>query len=94
MKEFFEEFGYMCSSSNTKSRGLYIFIAIAMAVLALGCLASLVLKLVLFIAGSPALMRSPPEPVDHVGLRPGILGKFVVIPGMRRKTVGILMRPA
>ena len=30
MKEFFEEFAYMCSSSNTKSRGLYIFIAIAL----------------------------------------------------------------
>lgn len=43
MKEFFEEFAYMCSSSNTKSRGLYIFIAIALGVLALGSLASLIL---------------------------------------------------
>lgn len=43
MKEFFEEFAYMCSSSNTKSRGLYIFIAIALVVLALGSLASLIL---------------------------------------------------
>ena len=43
MKEFFEEFAYMCSSSNTKSRGMYIFIAIALAVLALGTVASLVL---------------------------------------------------
>ena len=46
MKEFFEEFAYMCSSSNTKSRGLYIFIAIALAVLALGTVASLVLFIV------------------------------------------------
>ena len=33
MKEFFEEFAYMCSSSNTKSRGLYIFIAIALIIM-------------------------------------------------------------
>ena len=46
MKEFFEEFGYMCSSSNTKSRGLYIFIAFALVVLAMGCLASLILFVV------------------------------------------------
>lgn len=46
MKEFFEEFAYMCSSSNTKSRGLYIFIAIALIVLALGSLASLILFVV------------------------------------------------
>lgn len=46
MKEFFEEFGYMCSSSNTKSRGMYIFIAIALIVLALGSLASLILFVV------------------------------------------------
>jgi len=46
MKEFFEEFAYMCSSSNTKSRGMYIFIAIALAVLALGTVASLVLFIV------------------------------------------------
>ena len=46
MKEFFEEFAYMCSSSNTKSRGMYIFIAIALAVLALGTVASLVLFII------------------------------------------------
>lgn len=46
MKEFFEELAYMCSESNTRSRGLYIFIAIMMAVMAIGGLASLVLLLV------------------------------------------------
>jgi len=46
MKEFFEELMYMCSSNNTKSRGMYIFIAIALAVLALGTVASLVLFIV------------------------------------------------
>lgn len=46
MREFFEELGYMCSASNEKSRGLYIFIAIALAVLALGAVVSLVLFIV------------------------------------------------
>lgn len=43
MKEFFEELGYMCSSSNTKSRGLYIFIVAAMILLLLGGVASIVM---------------------------------------------------
>lgn len=46
MKEFFEELFYMCSASNTKSRGLYIFIVIAMALLAIGGLASIVMIIV------------------------------------------------
>lgn len=46
MKEFFEEFAYMCSSSNTKSRGIYIFIAIALTLLFIGCIVSLVLFVV------------------------------------------------
>lgn len=49
MKEFFEELFYMCSSSNTKSRGLYIFIVIAMALLALGGVASLIMLIVNFV---------------------------------------------
>lgn len=46
MKDFIEELMYMCSSSNTKSRGLYIFIAIALVVLAVGAVASLVLFII------------------------------------------------
>lgn len=46
MKEFFEELMYMCSPSNTTSRGFYIFIAIAMATLAIGAIAMLVLMIV------------------------------------------------
>lgn len=46
MKEFFEEFAYMCSSSNTKSRGLYLFIAVALAILAVGAVVSLILFIV------------------------------------------------
>ena len=43
MKEFFEELMYMCSANNTKSRGLYIFIVVAMAALLIGSVAMLVL---------------------------------------------------
>lgn len=46
MKEFFEELMYMCSSNNSTSRGLYIFIAIAMVLMLLGGVGSLVLLLV------------------------------------------------
>lgn len=56
MKEFFEELSYMCSSSNTKSRGLYIFIAIAMALLAIGApvmIIMIIVNLVKFSAFSP-----------------------------------------
>lgn len=51
MKEFFEEFAYMCSSSNTKSRGLYLFIAVALVILLVGSVASLALLLVNVIKG-------------------------------------------
>ena len=46
MKEFFEEFAYMCSASNTKSRGIYIFIAAALALMLLGAVAMIVMLLV------------------------------------------------
>lgn len=46
MKEFFEELSYMCSSSNTKSRGLYIFIATAMALMFIGAIVMLVMLIV------------------------------------------------
>lgn len=46
MKEFFEELSYMCSSSNTKSRGLYIFIAAAMVLMTIGAIAMTVLLIV------------------------------------------------
>lgn len=50
MKDFFEELFYMCSANNSKSRGLYIFILIAMIALAVGAVVSLVLLLVNLIA--------------------------------------------
>lgn len=50
MREFFEELFYMCSADNTKSRGLYIFIVVAMALLAIGSVVSLILMLVNLIA--------------------------------------------
>lgn len=46
MKEFFEELSYMCSSSNTKSRGLYIFIATAMALMLIGAIAMVIMLIV------------------------------------------------
>ena len=46
MKEFFEELSYMCSSNNTKSRGLYLFITIGMALLALGIVATIVMIII------------------------------------------------
>lgn len=46
MKEFFEELSYMCSSSNTKSRGLYIFIAAAMALMLIGAIAMVIMLIV------------------------------------------------
>lgn len=46
MKEFFEEFAYMCSASNTKSRGIYIFIAASLALMLLGAVVMIVMLLV------------------------------------------------
>ncbi len=46
MKEFFEELGYLCSSSNTTSRGFYIFIAVALAILAIGAPVMLIMLIV------------------------------------------------
>lgn len=46
MREFFEEFAYMCSASNTKSRGIYIFIAVALALMLIGAVAMIVMLLV------------------------------------------------
>ena len=51
MKEFFEEFAYMCSASNTKSRGFYIMLAIGMVLLTLGGLAGIVLNIVTLVKG-------------------------------------------
>lgn len=51
MKEFFEELMYMCSANNTKSRGLYIFIVVAMAALLIGSVAMLVLLIINLVKG-------------------------------------------
>lgn len=52
MKEFFEEFAYMCSSSNTKSRGVYIMIAVTMVVLLIAFVAGVVAEVVYVMAGN------------------------------------------
>ena len=46
MKEFMEEFLYMCSSSNTKSRGFYLFLAATLVILLIGSIVSLILLIV------------------------------------------------
>lgn len=51
MKEFLEEFIYMCSSSNTKSRGFYIFIALVWALLLLGGTGTIVLCVITAVKG-------------------------------------------
>lgn len=51
MKEFIEELSYMCSANNTKSRGLYLFIAISLVALLLGSVAMLVLLIVNLVKG-------------------------------------------
>lgn len=52
MKELLSDLAFMCSSSNTSSRGFYIFIAIGLAVLALGIPAMLVLLIVNIVKGA------------------------------------------
>ena len=46
MKDFIEELGYMCSASNTKSRGLYIMIAACLIILPIAAIAMTVLLLI------------------------------------------------
>lgn len=52
MKDFIEEFLYLCSANNTKSRGLYIFIAVALCLLILGAVGSAVLLAVSIAKGT------------------------------------------
>ena len=46
MKDFVEELMYMCSSSNTKSRGLYIFIAVALVAMMIGAVAMIAMLII------------------------------------------------
>lgn len=46
MRDFLEEFAYMCSASNTKSRGIYIFIACALSLMLLGAIAMIILLII------------------------------------------------
>lgn len=54
MKDFIDELKYMCSESNQKSRGLYIFITIMLVLLTIGVVASAVLLVVNLIKGYTA----------------------------------------
>lgn len=38
MRDFIDDLKYMCSADNTKSRGLYIFIAVALVIILIGIL--------------------------------------------------------
>lgn len=51
MKDFVEELLYMCSASNQKSRGLYLFITVALVGLLIGAVASLVLLIINIVKG-------------------------------------------
>ena len=51
MKEFIEDLKYMCSSSNTTSRGFYIGITVILVLMLLGMVASLVLLIVNAVKG-------------------------------------------
>ena len=46
MKEFFEELKYMCSASNTKSRGTYIMVVITLIALLIAFVAGIVAEIV------------------------------------------------
>ena len=51
MREFIEDFMYMCSASNTKSRGFYIFVAVGLCILLLGMIANLILIIANIVKG-------------------------------------------
>lgn len=42
MRDFIDDLKYMCSADNTKSRGLYIFIVIALVAMLIGILGGVV----------------------------------------------------
>lgn len=46
MKDFFEELKYMCSASNTKSRGTYIMIVVTLIALLIAFVAGIVAEIV------------------------------------------------
>lgn len=46
MKDFIEELMYMCSSSNTESRGFYMFITGALVAMILGAIAMIILLII------------------------------------------------
>ena len=52
MSDFIEDLKYMCSSSNTSSRGFYIFVAIMLCLLPVGAIAGIVM---MFITGFTGL---------------------------------------
>lgn len=51
MKEFVEDLKYMCSASNSTSRGFYIFIVASLIALILGMFASLALIIINAVQG-------------------------------------------
>lgn len=51
MKDFIDELKYMCSASNTSSRGFYIGIAVFLIIMALCIPASLILLIINLIKG-------------------------------------------
>lgn len=56
MKEFFEEFFYMCSANNTKSRGTYLMLAAILVLLPIVFIAGVIAEIVYIGAGNFQIM--------------------------------------
>ena len=52
MREFISELMYMCSPSNTKSRGTYIMIAIILILLPIAAISGIVATIIYAVAGN------------------------------------------
>lgn len=57
MKDFIDDLMYMCSADNTKSRGLYIFIVIALIGMLIGVIAGVIGIVITAIHGG-AILKS------------------------------------
>ncbi len=56
MRDFIDDLKYMCSADNTKSRGLYIFITIALIAMLIGIVGGIVGIVYTAIKGGQILM--------------------------------------
>lgn len=56
MRDFIDDLKYMCSADNTKSRGLYLFIAIALIAMLIGIVGGIIGIVYTAIKGGAILM--------------------------------------